>query len=127
MEKMTALLIVAPMLFAINIYQAMSGENHVEKEYISKDIYLCQDLQFLCTPGKIPFTDDLGCGCMLDLKTSMLKPDDSGILCTEQYDPVCGVIETYCVYPPCSREATTFSNRCYAEKAGAINITEGPC
>jgi len=94
MEKITSLLIAAPVLLALNFAQSMSPVEQVEKEYI---------------------------------KSSMLRPNKSDIFCTEQYDPVCGVIETYCLKPPCPLEAKTFSNECYAEKAGAINITKGPC
>ncbi|MGE3278437.1 MAG: hypothetical protein AB7J40_01370 [Candidatus Altimarinota bacterium] len=127
MEKLTTLLIATPVFLAINFAQSMSDKHHLEKEYVSKDLTQCENLQYLCTPGKIPFTDHVGCGCMIELKSSMLKPDPSEIICTEQYDPVCGIVETYCIDPPCPREAKTFSNSCYAKKAGAINITKGPC
>src|SRR5690606_25153417 len=101
MEKITSLLIAAPVLLALNFAQSISPVELVEKEYISTDHFQCQSVQFLCSPGKIPFTDNNGCGCAIELKSSMLKPDRSDVFCTEQYDPVCGVIETYCLNPPC--------------------------
>lgn len=39
--------------------------------------------------------------------------------CIDVYDPVCGTVE------PKMRK--TFSNSCYAEKAGAVDITNGAC
>lgn len=47
--------------------------------------------------------------------------------CTREYQPVCGEIQVQCITTPCPPLRTTFANRCEAENAGAIDITEGAC
>lgn len=50
--------------------------------------------------------------------------------CTEQYDPVCGVVPSgiQCITTPCpSSVYQTFPNQCYAGLAGAEQIQPGEC
>lgn len=48
-------------------------------------------------------------------------------VCTAQYDPVCGEIDVQCIKAPCPPVKETFSNFCFANKAGAKNIIKGEC
>jgi hypothetical protein len=50
----------------------------------------------------------------------------SGI-CTDEYAPVCGLVQVQCVRAPCPPLLQTFSNRCVAEAAGATEIKGGAC
>jgi hypothetical protein len=54
--------------------------------------------------------------------TAQLEPKDFGkprpIVCTEQYEPVCGRIDGV---------RKTYSNRCYARADGASIVAQGRC
>lgn len=91
------------------------------KQYVSADPQECTLIKFMCEEGKRPFFDDMGCGC-----TNL--PEDSGPkACTREYMPVCGEVQVQCVTTPCDPIKTTFSNRCEAENANAMNLVEGAC
>ena len=59
------------------------------------------------------------------------KPEIDIASCTEQYDPVCAIEVTpiVCLKAPCfpSRHYQTYSNTCYAKKAGSEVILKGKC
>lgn len=48
-------------------------------------------------------------------KHECLESKNDNLACTEQYDPVCG----------CNN--ITYSNSCYAQRAGATYYTNGAC
>ncbi len=54
------------------------------------------------------------------------NPDDE-TFCTTQYDPVCGEVQVQCIKAPCPPIKETFSNTCFAAKAGAFNVVPGEC
>lgn len=41
-----------------------SGHLNSIKEYVSQDLLECQAIHLQCQTGKLPFVDDLGCGCI---------------------------------------------------------------
>jgi len=120
MEKLNVLFITIPFLVSVHAPQAEKAVL-TDEEYISRDPQQCQTIRFACEEGKIPFFNDKGCGCT----SAHLPPPIK--YCTEEYRPVCGVVPVQCVTTPCENTAQTFPNRCYAERAGATHIQEGPC
>lgn len=44
-----------------------------ERNYIHKDPQACVNLKLNCEPGQKPFSDETGCGCLLELKISPLE------------------------------------------------------
>lgn len=52
---------------------------------------------------------------------------DDDLACIEIFQPVCGMLEVICVAEPCELVPQTFSNKCFAEKAGVTEILEGEC
>lgn len=54
-----------------------------------------------------------------------LEPDRKP--CTREYKPVCGEVQVQCIKAPCPPLATTFSNKCEADNAGAKFLYEGEC
>jgi hypothetical protein len=123
MEKLTALLIVGPLLLVLNFVQSIQGESNGfrGKEYISRDPGQCQTLRYLCAPGYTPFFDEKGCGCEREKNT------ENKTICTEEFAPVCGLQKRECITTPCSSEWKTYPNRCYAERDGATEIKSGEC
>ena len=81
------------------------------KRYVINDRVKCASARFACKPGEQYFSDEMGCGC----EPVIVQPDT---FCTEEYKPVCGVA---------GEARSDFGNRCFAEQAGAVNITEGVC
>src|SRR3989338_1841281 len=76
-----------------------------------------------CKDGKIIQGGIDEGGCPLPPKCN---PVNNSVLCSKDYDPVCGVVlggseETGAL------ERRTFFNKCEAEKAGAVNIVPGNC
>lgn len=55
------------------------------------------------------------------------KPGAGEIVCTEENAPVCGEIQVQCIKAPCPPIRETYSNKCYARKAGATVVKEGIC
>ncbi len=55
--------------------------------------------------------------------------ENEGTLCMELYAPVCGQVLGNCENQEenCEMISQTFSNSCFAEKAGAKEIKEGAC
>jgi hypothetical protein len=133
MEKITFLTTTTLLFLGVNYAQSTSYG--IQVEYISRDPAVCQSILFLCEEGKMPFYNDEGCGCMLsqppiDHTVPTPIPEPVPVeeeICTEEYRPVCGVISVQCFQYPCENVAQTFPNRCYAERAGATHIQEGPC
>lgn len=56
--------------------------------------------------------------------TEKVKVDD---ICSSTVSPVCGKRPVVCIKAPCDPVPQTFENRCLAERAGALEITEGAC
>jgi hypothetical protein len=54
-----------------------------------------------------------------------LPPDQ--IMCTMQYDPVCGAQPVQCVRAPCYPQYKTYGNACMAGAEGATIIHQGEC
>jgi len=52
---------------------------------------------------------------------------DTGTVCTDQYEPVCGYVQVQCFRAPCYPVPQTFSNTCEAQAAHATNISAGEC
>lgn len=120
MEKLNVFFITIP--FLVSIYAPQMEQDHFSnEEYISRDPLQCQTIHFICAEEKIPFFNEQGCGCTL------AHPPKPMWYCTEEFRPVCGVVPVQCVTTPCENTAQTFPNRCYAERAGATHIQEGPC
>lgn len=49
------------------------------------------------------------------------------VVCTLQYDPVCGQVQVQCIKAPCPPLWTNFSNDCFAKGSDAKNIQRGTC
>lgn len=47
--------------------------------------------------------------------------------CTEEYMPVCAKRQVQCIAAPCDPVEQTYPNRCYAERDGGYDITDGAC
>lgn len=54
-------------------------------------------------------------GCSSNTQSTVIIDD----ACTEQYDPVCAQIQVQCITAPCDPVQETYSNECYANRAGA--------
>lgn len=53
--------------------------------------------------------------------------ESAGVVCTQEYMPVCGKRAVQCITAPCEMVEQTFSNRCMAEAEGATEIVDGAC
>jgi len=53
--------------------------------------------------------------------------DSNSIVCTAEYDPVCGALPIVCITAPCPEMKKTYSNKCELEKAGAKFLYKGVC
>ncbi|MDX9971159.1 MAG: hypothetical protein RBS56_04630 [Candidatus Gracilibacteria bacterium] len=62
-----------------------------------------------------------------ETKVEVIENDE--VLCMELYAPVCGMVQGNCENSEenCETISQTFSNSCFAEKAGAKEIKEGAC
>lgn len=62
-----------------------------------------------------------------ETKIETIESDE--VICIELYEPVCGLVQGNCseTDEDCSMISQTFSNSCFAEKAGAKEIKEGAC
>lgn len=49
------------------------------------------------------------------------------VVCTADYAPVCARVDVQCIKAPCDPVKKTFSNRCNAGIAKAIDIIDGAC
>ncbi len=107
-----------------------------EKIYTGKDAKECRRSKFKCEEDREFFYDEEGCGCRKinynEETPEFLIPTEGGInadkiVCTEEYAPVCGKIEVQCIKAPCDPVKQTFSNKCFAKKSSAFDVTEGEC
>ena len=53
--------------------------------------------------------------------------DTTGVICTQEYAPVCAEVKIVCVRAPCDPINKTFSNSCMAKAAGASVLYGGEC
>ena len=58
-------IIVGTLVFQDELVDDNDKEDNELKKYISKNPEECKLIQFLCTPDRIPFYDETGCGCEL--------------------------------------------------------------
>ena len=66
--------------------------------------------------------------CMIDQTTpSNPQDDENQIMCTMQYDPVCGRQEVQCIKAPCNPIVQTYGNQCTLNAAGAEAIHAWEC
>lgn len=59
---------------------------------------------------------------MLPITTSA-----EAMMCTMQYQPVCGARTVQCIKAPCHPVYETFGNKCVLDNADAVYIHEGEC
>jgi len=59
------------------------------------------------------FTSCSKCEC--EIQTECLADPKPNLICTEQYEPVCGC------------DSVTYSNSCYAQRVGATSWSNGEC
>jgi putative hemolysin len=104
-----------------------------ERTYVSRDPEQCQLIRYLCVEGKVPFTDEFGCGCQPDTESGEGKLQANDCTeprpeaCTKEYMPVCGWFDTsiQCVAYPC---AATYGNKCTACAEEKVAYwTDGEC
>jgi hypothetical protein len=104
--------------------------NDSTKSYLNKAPNCA--INFLCVKGKVPFSDECGCGCKLnetvsESKTYCTPEQKSAEVCFEIYQPVCGWFnnDVQCVKFPC---ADTYVNSCFACKDSKVDYwTPGEC
>ena len=89
--------------------------NEGNKQYVSRDLEQCKLILFQCVEGRVPFSDESGCGCKLDDTPVVCTPESRRIeACTAIYAPVCGWFDpnqVQCIRYPC---AQTYGNSCEA-------------
>ncbi len=93
--------------------------NDTNKSYIHKEKNCA--INFLCIKGKVPFSDECGCGCEPAQNASTSEPVQNKCtptqreaeVCYQLYQPVCGWFNqsVQCVTYPCAK---TYTNDCYA-------------
>lgn len=55
-------------------------------------------------------------------------PDQRDVMCTAQYEPVCGLTQVECITTPCNPVPETYGNACTAcSNSRVISYTEGEC
>lgn len=110
--------------------------NQALKRYVNNDAEQCKAIRFICEAGEEAFFDDQGCGCVKTNETKEEPSDQTSdniptteeqTLCTQEYKPVCGMLDVQCIKAPCNPVPVTYSNKCLAEQAGAKDIKEGTC
>ncbi|MBU1017524.1 hypothetical protein KKA33_00665 [Patescibacteria group bacterium] len=67
-------------------------------------------------------------GLFYPTQTEPDMPPSDGIVCTEDYDPVCAKVQVQCIKAPCNPVLETFSNRCFAKlNSNVIGLVGGKC
>ena len=67
-------------------------------------------------------------GLFYPTKTEPEMPKSDEIVCTEDYDPVCAMVQIQCITTPCNPVLETFSNRCFAKlRDSVMGIVPGKC
>jgi putative hemolysin len=101
------------------------------KTYITRDLEQCKVIRYMCIQGKVPFSDDYGCGCKPESTEGKLQANDCteprSQACTKEYVPVCGWFNTsiQCIRYPC---AANYGNKCTACADETVAYwTEGEC
>lgn len=57
-----------------------------------------------------------------------VRGDGMAVMCTQEYAPVCGLVQVQCITTPCDPVEETFSNACHAcGNQNVISYTEGQC
>lgn len=81
--------------------------------------------EYSCQPNGNRTDEDYLCpnGC----KDGACIQDSNSTVCTEEYAPVCGEVQVQCIKAPCFPVKKTFSNKCFAEVAGAKVLYAGEC
>lgn len=96
-----------------------------QRRYISSDPDQCKAMFFVCEEDEQPFFNEKGCGCQK--KLDPVPPADDDTVCTQIYDPVCGLVDVQCIKAPCPPLWQTFPNECFAELSAARDIRKGTC
>lgn len=58
-----------------------------------------------CRHNDITYTEDLRISC---------TPEQRDVFCTQQYEPVCGLVNIQCITTPCDPVEEVFGNACTA-------------
>ena len=88
--------------------------------YYVADKAECTSIKYICESGWTAFSDAKGCGC---------KKEEEDIVCSQEYEPVCGRPDYTCpAWVTCNRPLPkTYSNKCLLKAAGADYLSKWEC